>query len=110
MYHGNIKASIIDSDFIAGFDWRLVLITLVVASAGKLVGCGVAGIATRLPLREAAAIGVTMNARGAMEIILGAIALQNGVIATDLFVALVVMAVVTSAAVGPGLRLLGVRP
>jgi len=51
-----------------------------------------------------------MNARGAMEIILGAIALQNGVIATDLFVALVVMAVVTSAAVGPGLRLLGVRP
>jgi Kef-type K+ transport system membrane component KefB len=97
------------ADFIAGFDWRLVLITLVVASTGKLVGCGVAGIATRLPLREAAAIGVTMNARGAMEIILGAIALQNGLIATDLFVALVVMAVVTSAAVGPGLRLLGVR-
>jgi Kef-type K+ transport system membrane component KefB len=100
----------LNADFIAGFDWRLVLITLVVACAGKLVGCGLAGIATRLPLREAAAIGVTMNARGAMEIILGAIALQNGLIATDLFVALVVMAVVTSAAVGPGLRLLGIRP
>ena len=98
------------ADFIAGFHWRLVLVTLAVASVGKVVGCGVAGIAARLPLREAAAIGLTMNARGAMEIILGAIALQNGLIGNDLFVALVVMAVLTSAAVAPGLRLLGIRP
>jgi Kef-type K+ transport system membrane component KefB len=50
---------------------------------------------------EALAIGFGMNARGAMEIILGLIALENGLITEKLFVALVVMALVTSMTSGP---------
>jgi len=42
-----------------------------------------------------------MNARGAMEIILGLIALENGLIDEKLFVALVVMALVTSMSAAP---------
>jgi mannitol/fructose-specific phosphotransferase system IIA component (Ntr-type) len=45
-----------------------------------------------------------MNARGAMEIILGLLALEAGVIEPPLFVALVVMALFTSLAGGPLIR------
>jgi hypothetical protein len=42
-----------------------------------------------------------MNARGAMEIILGIIALENGLINEKVFVSLVIMALVTSMTSGP---------
>jgi len=45
-----------------------------------------------------------MNARGAMEIILGTLAFRAGIIQVELFVALVVMALVTSLASGPSIR------
>jgi Kef-type K+ transport system membrane component KefB len=47
-----------------------------------------------------------MNARGAMEIVLGLLALQAGVISEQLFVAIVIMAVVTSVMAGPMLQYL----
>jgi hypothetical protein len=42
-----------------------------------------------------------MNARGAMEIILGLVALENGLIGERVFVSLVIMALVTSMTSGP---------
>jgi mannitol/fructose-specific phosphotransferase system IIA component (Ntr-type) len=54
-----------------------------------------------MPRRESWALGFAMNARGAMEIILGLLALQAGVIDNQLFVALVVTAIGTSALSGP---------
>jgi mannitol/fructose-specific phosphotransferase system IIA component (Ntr-type) len=54
--------------------------------------------------REALAVGFAMNARGAMEIILGLLALQAGVIGERLFVSLVVMALFTSVISGPLIR------
>jgi Kef-type K+ transport system membrane component KefB len=57
------------------------------------------------------ALGFAMNARGAMEIILATIALEHGMIHEELFVALVVMALVTSIMSGPAIRaLLAIRP
>ena len=47
-----------------------------------------------------------MNARGAMEIILGLLALQLGLIRERLFVALVVMALLTSLISGPAIHYL----
>jgi Kef-type K+ transport system membrane component KefB len=52
------------------------------------------------------AVGFGMNARGAMEIVLGLLALQAGVISEQLFVAIVIMAVVTSVMAGPMLQYL----
>ncbi|MBI5155429.1 cation:proton antiporter [Candidatus Poribacteria bacterium] len=83
-------------DFIAGFQPLTVVLVLVVAFAGKILGCAWAGRLAGLPKQEFWAIGLAMNARGAMEIILGLLALQYGVIEDPLFVALVVMALVTS--------------
>jgi len=45
-----------------------------------------------------------------MEIILGSVALEKGLIGPELFVALVTMALITSAAVGPALHMLGLTP
>jgi hypothetical protein len=47
-----------------------------------------------------------MNSRGAIEIVLGLLALQAGIIRDRLFVALVIMAIVTSMMSGPAIRLI----
>ncbi len=88
-------------NFLAHFDWHLALIVLGIACIGKLVGCGLAAQWSGIPRREAWALGFAMNSRGAMEIILGLLALQYDIIENRMFVALVVMALVTSVMSGP---------
>ena len=91
-------------DFIGYFRWQAVLLVLVIACVGKLVGCVLAARLSGLPRNESWAVGFGMNARGAMEIILGLLALEYGVIRERMFVALVVMAVVTSMIGGPAIQ------
>ena len=91
-------------NFLANFDLLLVLVVLLIAFAGKIVGSGVGARLGGYSWRESAAIGFGMNARGAMEIILGIIALENGLIGKQFFVALVIMALVTSMTSGPFMR------
>jgi len=88
-------------NFFTNFDILLVLAVLVISFAGKIMGSGFGALRSGFPFREALAVGFGMNARGAMEIILGIIALENGLIDEKLFVALVIMAIVTSMSSGP---------
>lgn len=88
-------------DFWADFDIVIVLIVLVIAIIGKVIGCYVGAKLAGMNKRESWAIGFGMSARGAMEIILGQIALSFGLIEKDLFVAIVIMAIVTSVIAGP---------
>jgi Kef-type K+ transport system membrane component KefB/mannitol/fructose-specific phosphotransferase system IIA component (Ntr-type) len=90
-------------DFVTHFDWMLVVVVLIVASLGKIVGCGLGALLSGVPKRQAWAIGFGMNARGAMEIILGLLAFQSGLIGERMLVALVIMALVTSMMSGPGM-------
>ncbi|QYK47608.1 MAG: cation:proton antiporter [Phycisphaeraceae bacterium] len=83
-------------DFLENFDLVLVLIVLVVATVGKVGGCMLFSRFTGFQKREAWAVAFGLNARGAMEIILGLLALEAGLIGERMFVALVVMALVTS--------------
>jgi len=88
-------------NFIANFDFQLTLVILIIAFAGKIIG---SGLGTRLggfKWNESLAAGFGMNARGAMEIILGLIALENGLINETVFVSLVIMALITSMTSGP---------
>lgn len=88
-------------NFIVNFDLLLTLAILVIAFVGKIAG---SGLGTRLggfTWRESLAAGFGMNARGAMEIILGLIALENGLINERVFVSLVIMALITSMTSGP---------
>lgn len=97
-------------DFIANFDVALVIVVLLIACASKVVACGLASRWAGMPWREAWAIGFGMNSRGAMEIILGTLALQYRVIDERMFVALVVMALVTSMLSGTMMQRILRRP
>jgi Kef-type K+ transport system membrane component KefB/mannitol/fructose-specific phosphotransferase system IIA component (Ntr-type) len=88
-------------NFAASFDPLLVLIVLFIACLGKVFGCSLGARLGGLSQRESWAIGVGMNARGAMEIILGLLALRFQLISEKLFVALVFMAIFTSLISGP---------
>jgi Kef-type K+ transport system membrane component KefB len=88
-------------NFAANFDPVLTLIILVIAFAGKILGSGYGARLSGLAWNESLAVGFGMNARGAMEIILGLIALDNGLIDERVFVSLVIMALVTSITSGP---------
>ncbi len=88
-------------NFIVNFDVTLTLVIIAIAFAGKIIG---SGLGTRLggfSWKESLAASFGMNARGAMEIILGLIALDYGLINERVFVSLVVMALVTSMTSGP---------
>jgi len=88
-------------NFFTNFDWLLTLIIIVIAFAGKIIGCGLGTRLGGFTWRESFAAACGMNARGAMEIILGIVALENGLINEKVFVSLVVMALVTSMSSGP---------
>lgn len=88
-------------NFFENFDIYLVLVVLLIACIGKIVGCGVGARIGGLPIKEAWAVGFGLNARGAIEIVFGLLALQYGLINQRMFVALVVMALVTSIMSGP---------
>ena len=92
-------------DFASSFDLRLVIVVIAIASVGKIVGATLGARLGGLSPRQALAIGMAMNARGAVEMVLASVALDAGLIDPRLFVALVSMAVVTTAVAGPSMRL-----
>lgn len=90
------------TDFLESFDVTLVLTITLFALAAKLVSVLIGVKAAGLPIgREAWAIAWGLNARGATGIIFAATGLQAGIIGDEVFVALVVMAIVTSILAGP---------
>lgn len=88
-------------NFIANFDLLLTLAIIAIAFAGKIIGSGWGTRLGGFTWRESMAAAFGMNARGAMEIILGLVALENGLINEKVFVSLVIMALVTSMSSGP---------
>lgn len=88
-------------NFIENFDPQLVLIVVFLAIVCKVFGASLGGYLGGLTRRESLAVGFGLNARGAMEIILGTLALNAGLIDNKMFVALVVMALLTSVISGP---------
>jgi Kef-type K+ transport system membrane component KefB len=88
-------------NFVTNFDLGLTLVILVIAFAGKVIGCSVGTRLSGISWRESLASGFGMNARGAMEVILSIVALENGLINEKVFVSLIVMALVTSMVSGP---------
>jgi len=84
--------------------WLLCGLIVLVATVGKLGGTFAAARAAGLPSREAAGLGVLMNTRGLMELVVLNIGLELGVISPTLFTMMVMMAIVTTVATSPLLR------
>ncbi|HXW85238.1 MAG TPA: cation:proton antiporter, partial [Candidatus Binataceae bacterium] len=86
--------------------WIICALITLVASLGKFGGTSIAARATGLGWRDASALGVLMNTRGLMELIVLNIGLDLGVISPELFAMLVLMALVTTFATTPILHVL----
>ena len=89
--------------------WLICLLVLLIACVSKIVG-------STLPMRwmgdswrESLSLGVLMNTRGLVELIVLNIGLDLGVLSPTLFSMLVIMAVVTTMMASPLLPLLGYK-
>jgi Kef-type K+ transport system membrane component KefB len=91
-------------DFVANFSWQTVLVVITIACLGKIGGCFFAARCAKLPVPISLGIGLAMNTRGSVEIILATIGVQAGIIDDHIFVALTLMAVTTSCIAGWTLR------
>lgn len=81
------------------------LLILLVAVAGKWLGAMLAARFAGMPAREASALGILMNARGVVELVILSIGFDLGILSPALFSMLVLMAVVTTLMTAPLVRL-----
>jgi len=91
-------------NFIEHFDLTIVALILLLAFVGKVTGAWLGARLGGMSGNHALAVGFGLNARGAMEIILGSLAYEAGLISHAVFVALIVMALVTSISSAPLMR------
>lgn len=87
--------------------WTLVIIA--VASIGKFAGAFLGGKLAGFAWKESLALGVGLNARGALEVVIATVGLTLHVLNTQSYSCIVVMAIVTSVAAPPMLRAVGRR-
>src|SRR6185436_14248651 len=82
-------------------NWLLCGLILLVACLGKFGGTLIASRLSGLRWRDSAALGVLMNTRGLVELIVLNMGLDLGVLTARLFTMLVIMAVVTTMMTSP---------
>jgi Kef-type K+ transport system membrane component KefB len=84
--------------------WIDTALIIAVACLGKFGGSTLAGRLCGLGWAEASTIGILMNTRGLMELVILNIGLQEGVITPAVFAMMVIMALVTTAMTTPVLH------
>lgn len=77
-------------------DWMVCGLIVLVAVVGKFAGSALAARGVGMSWRESGALGVLMNTRGLMELIVLNVGLDLGVITPTLFTMMVVMALFTT--------------
>jgi Kef-type K+ transport system membrane component KefB len=82
-------------------DWLTCAVIIAVATVGKFGGTLVAARLAGHGWRQASGLGILMNTRGLMELIVLNVGLDLGVISPTLFTMMVVMAIVTTMATTP---------
>jgi Kef-type K+ transport system membrane component KefB len=84
-------------------------LVVALATAGKFGGSYAAARFSGLSSKDSAVLGSLMNTRGLVELIVLNVGMDLGVLSPRLFTILVFMALLTTFATGPSLRLLGIR-
>jgi Kef-type K+ transport system membrane component KefB len=87
-------------------DWLFCGLIILVATIGKFGGTFVTAKLAGMTTQDAAGLGILMNTRGLVELVVLNIGLDLGVISPRLFAMLVIMALVTTFATTPILDLL----
>ncbi|HEX7812419.1 MAG TPA: cation:proton antiporter [Burkholderiales bacterium] len=98
-----LRTNIGGLDSAADWGWCLLLVAL--ATIGKFGGCYAAARSAGLDARESRAIGIMMNTRGLMELVVLNVGLDLGVIPPDVFTMLVIMAIASTVVTTPALKI-----
>lgn len=87
-------------NFVENFNLTLILVLLALAYSSKILGAHIGARIGGLSIKDSWTVGVSMNTHGVLEIILGSLAMSVGLINEEVFVAivvLVVLSIITSA-------------
>lgn len=76
--------------------WGLLVLVIVTATAGKVLGTIVVAMTCRIPARESLTLGVLMNTKGLVELIVLNIGREKKVLNDEMFAILVLMALFTT--------------
>lgn len=101
LFFANIGLKI---DFLRNFDIFLVLLISVIGISGRFLGAWIGVNLTKLPRSNRAAIAIAHTPGGAMEIVVGVLALEYHLITETVFVAIVFGALISSVIIGPWLN------
>ena len=85
--------------------WMYTGLIIAVACVGKIGGAATAAKITGMTMRESLAVGVLMNTRGLMELVILNVGRQLNVISETVYAMMVVMALVTTAMTAPLLQI-----
>ena len=96
-----VNLSVLGHGTVAVWFVVLVAVAIVTKFAGSVLGASIA----RLPSREMAALGVVLNGRGALQVVIATAGLGLGVLNTASYTVLILMSVTSSLLVPPLLRL-----
>lgn len=91
------------------FDWLICLGIIVVAIAGKLGGSMLMARWTRMNWHDSFSLGVLMNTRGLVELVVLNIGYDLGILSARIFAMMVVMALVTTFMTAPLLSLVNLK-
>ena len=87
--------------------WKICGLIIAVAVVGKFVGSALTARFVGQNWRDSLTIGALMNTRGLMELIVLNIGYDLGVLSTEIFSMMVIMALATTFMTGPALDLIG---
>ena len=86
--------------------WKLTGVIILVAVAGKFLGSALAAKFVGQSWQDSLTIGALMNTRGLMELVVLNIGYDLGVLTSEVFTMMVIMALVTTVMTGPALDLI----
>lgn len=92
------------TDFAGGFHLGLVALILVVGVGGRFIGAWVGCALSRQPRGNWTLISAAHTPGGEMQIVIGMMAVQYGVISEQVYVAIIVGALASSLVLGPWIR------
>jgi mannitol/fructose-specific phosphotransferase system IIA component (Ntr-type) len=90
-------------NFITGFDLPLVLLFCTIGIGGRFLGAFIGLLFSGVPKTNRTSVAIAHIPGGPMEIVVAILALQFGLITEQVFVAVVIAAVVSSIVLGPWL-------
>ncbi|KAF4374213.1 hypothetical protein F8388_022979 [Cannabis sativa] len=76
--------------------WGLLMVVISTSCAGKILGTFVVGMLCKIPARDSLALGVLMNTKGLVELIVLNIGKEKKVLNDEMFAILVMMALFTT--------------